>query len=75
MNLVTLRARAAAIAAGGLAALTLAGGVLAASPAPSGAPPASAPTARACAVEWAAAKKDPSVANLKALGDCEIERR
>jgi hypothetical protein len=69
-----LRSRAAAVLVGGLAALTLAGSVFAASPAPA----ATAPTAKPdtiCAAQREAVKKDPSVANLIALGNCEIDRR
>jgi hypothetical protein len=70
----TLRTKATALAAGGLAALLLAGSAFAASPAPAATPPVAHPDI-ACAAEWAAVKKDPSVANLIALGDCEIARR
>lgn len=69
-----VRAKATAIAAGGLAALTLAGGVFAASPAPASTAPTAHPDT-VCAAQRAAVKKDPSVANLIALGDCEIGRR
>jgi hypothetical protein len=69
-----VHSRAAAVLVGGLAALTVAGSVFAASPAPA----ATAPTAKpdtACAAQRAAVKKDPSVPNLIALGNCEIDRR
>lgn len=74
INVHTLRAKATAIAVGGLAAITLTSSVFAASPAPA----ATAPTPKAdtvCAAQRAAAKKDPSVPNLIALGNCEINRR
>lgn len=69
-----IRSKATAVVVGGLAALILAGSVFAASPAPA----ATAPTAKpdtACAAQRAAVKKDPSVPNLIALGNCEINRR
>ena len=69
-------ARAAALVAGGLLSLTLAGSVLAA---PAGAPSPGAATADAaaapCAAQRHAVRQDPSVTNLKGLGDCEIARR
>ncbi len=75
MNIIhPFRSRATAVVVGGLAALTLAGSVFAASPAPA----ATAPTPKAdtvCAAQRAAAKKDPSVPHLIALGNCEIDRR
>ena len=72
----SLPARAAALVAGGLLSLTLAGSVLAApagvaSPSAASAAVAAAP----CAAQRQAVRQDPSIANLKALGDCEIARR
>lgn len=61
--------------AGGVLSLILAGSVLAA-PSGSAAPDATtAAAARPCAAQREAARKDPSVAKLRALGDCEIQRR
>ncbi len=69
-----LRARALAVLAGSLVALTLAGSALAGTPAP---PATSGSTVAdsVCAAQRRAARQNPTVANLKALGDCEIERR
>ncbi len=73
-TLHSIRSKATAVVVGGLAALMLAGSVFAATPAPA----ATAPTAKpdtVCATQRAAVKKDPSVPNLIALGNCEINRR
>ena len=72
-NTSHLRSRAAAMAVGGLAALTVAGSVFAATPAPATSPTSKPDTI--CAAQRAAVKDDPSVAHLIALGNCEVDRR
>lgn len=68
--------RAAGLAAAALILAGSAGGVMAASPAPG---TSTTTTAKApdgvCAAQWQAAKADPTVATLRALGDCEVGRR
>jgi len=74
VNPSRLPKRTLAVVAGALLSLMLAGSVLAASGG-SAAPDAAAAAARPCATQREAARKEPSVANLKTLGDCEIQRR
>lgn len=71
-------ARAAGLLAAALVLAGPVGAVMAASPAPS--PTASPAIAAgkpdaACATQWKAAVDDPTVSDLKALGDCEVNRR
>ncbi len=74
---LTVRRAAAGLLASGLLVLTSAGSAFAASPAPSKTAPSAPPLAQstACAGLRQAARADPTVGNLKALGDCEINRR
>ena len=67
--------------AGGLAGLLLsttviAGSVLASSaPSAASVTPAATTASAACATEWTTAHTSPSVAALKVVGDCEVDRR
>jgi hypothetical protein len=71
MNLA-LRPRLVGIVAGSLVALTMAGSAFAATPAPTTSVTLSGP----CAIQREAVREHPNdVADLKALGDCEIARR
>jgi len=67
------RAARAALALGAVSVLAVgaAGSVSATSPAPA----FSAERHRVCAEEWRAAIADPTLTTLRAVGDCEIERR
>ncbi len=69
-----IRTAIATLVIGGLLVLGTSSTVFAASPAPTTAAPPliSSPT---CAIEWETARISPTVANLRALGDCEINRR
>jgi hypothetical protein len=75
VNRSPLCTRAVAIVAGGLLSLTIAGSVLATAGASAALEAGTAVAARPCATQREAARTDPSVTNLKALGDCEIARR
>ena len=69
------RSRVAGLAAAALILAGTASGVMAASPSPATSTTAPAHPDLACAAQWQAAKADPSVTTLRALGDCEIARR